>query len=87
MCTASRAIHTIVFNYRFPFLRMDELIDYFIGDTYFTEIKLKSGYHRIHIREGDEWKTDLNMKEGLYEWLVIPFRFTNAPSMFMRLMK
>jgi len=55
----------------------------------FSKLDLLSGFHQLRIQEGDQHKTAFTTPGATgaqYEWVTCPFRLTNTPSCFQRLM-
>lgn len=43
---------------------------------------MRDAYHRIRIKEGDEWKTAFRTRYSHFEYTVMPFSLTNTPAQF-----
>jgi len=85
MCVDYRPLNVMTIKNKYPLPRIDIVFDQLAKAKVFSKIDLRSGYHQIKIRPEVVPKTAFSTRYGLYEYLVMSFGVTNAPTHFMYL--
>ena len=85
MCIDYRALNAQTVRDRYPLARIDSLIERLVHSTRFSTFDMDSGYWQQLVHPDDVHKTAFITPFGLFEWLVLPFGLTGAPSSFSRL--
>jgi hypothetical protein len=83
MCIDYIALNKITLKNRYPLPMINDLLNQLQHTKYFTKLDLKSGYHEVHVKEKDTWKTDNKTRQGMYEMLVMPFGLCNTLATLM----
>ena len=86
LCVDYRQLNKFTVKNKYPLPRIDDLFYQMRGSKVFSKIDLRFGYHQVRRQEKDIHKTTFRKRYGHYEFVVVPFGLTNAPTAFMCLM-
>ncbi|KAI3776205.1 hypothetical protein L1987_45977 [Smallanthus sonchifolius] len=86
MCIVYHELNKHTVKNKYPLPRIDDLFDQLQGASWFSKIDLRFGYHQLKVREEDIPKTAFRMHYGHFEFHVMSFGLTNAPTALMDLM-
>nr|XP_027088732.1 uncharacterized protein LOC113710084 [Coffea arabica] len=87
LCIDYRGLNEGTIKNKYPLPLIDSLFDQLQGAVVFSKLDLRQGYYLLKIKKEDIPKTAFNPRYGHFEFAVMPFRLTNAPTAFMDLMQ
>ena len=83
LCIDYRQLNRVTIKNRYPLPRNDDLFNQFRGARVYSKIDLRTGYRQLRVREIEIPKTAFRTRFGHFEYTVMPFGSTNAPTTFM----
>ena len=86
-CVDYRKLNEVTQKDAYPLPRIDDSLDALGGSRLFSTLDLTSGYWQVGLAKGAREKAAFATRSGLWEWQVLPFGLTSAPSTFERLME
>ncbi len=70
---------------RYPLSLITEIQGRFRNKKWYIKLDIKEEYYQIRIAEGHEWKIVFWIYYRHYEYLMMPFGFTNTSATFQRM--
>ena len=86
-CVDYRKLNEVSQKDAYPLPRIDDSLDALGGSKLFSTLDLTSGYWQVELDEDAKEKSAFATRTGLWQWNVLPFGLTSAPSTFERLME
>jgi hypothetical protein len=86
LCIEFRKLNKVTVNNKYPLPMIDDLFYQLKNEKIFSNIDLRSGYHQVRIKYEDINTTAFRTRYGNYEFTMVPFGLSNAPTIFMCLM-
>ena len=82
LCVDYRGLNNLTIKNRYPLPLIGESLNWLGQVKRFTQLDLTSAYHWMRIKEGDEWKTAFRTRYSHFEYQVMSFGLSNAPTSF-----
>ena len=86
MCVNYHGLNKITKESYYPLPLISWLLVQLGNAKIFTKIDLRGTYNLVRVKKEDEWKTTFHTRYGYFEYFVMPFRLTNAPTIFQHMM-
>ena len=82
LCIDFQGLNKITKKDHYPLPLISDLLESPSWAKIYSKVDLQHTYHLVWIAPRDKWKTAFCTCYGSYEWLVMPFSLTNAPTAF-----
>lgn len=86
LCIDYRKLNKVIRKDVYPLARIDDILDSLRNATVFSGLDCFSGYYGIAVEEESRDVTAFVTPDGLFQWNVMPFGLSSAPSAFQRVM-